>query len=193
ESLRPSGSLQKAEGIALRARKGGCSQRPSEHRAGIEIQAVAAKIRDAVGLRRVAMNDQAAVVARVRKKRLSDPNEIVVALGVERLLRIDAGVNEKTLTVVVAERKRAQPTDMRMWKVARVVDVVAPQCCRATLAQPDLRIPLAVDDFDCERLMISLQRDHAIRPPRLQVHQRLDDAATVRTAIDVIPEKHKGR
>src|SRR5262249_30181339 len=64
-------------------------------------------------------------------------NEIVVALGVERLLRIDAGVNEKTLTVVVAERKRAQPTDMRMWKVARVVDVVAPQYlpCRPRAAR----------------------------------------------------------
>src|SRR6202007_710251 len=61
EFLRPSGRLQKAEGIASRARKGGCGQRPSEHRAGIEIEAVAAKIRDAIGLRRVAMNNQAAV------------------------------------------------------------------------------------------------------------------------------------
>ena len=73
----------------LRVGKSGCRQGASEHSAGIEIQAVAAKIRDAVGLRRVAMNDQAAVVARVREKGLSDPNQIAVTLGVgPKALRI---------------------------------------------------------------------------------------------------------
>ena len=33
----------------------------------------------------------------------------------------------------------------------------------------------------------------AIRLPRLQIHQRLDDAATVRTAIDVVAEKDESR
>ena len=44
-----------------------------------------------------------------------------------------------------------------------------------------------------ECLVISFQRDHAIRLPRLQIQQRLDDAATVRTAIDIIAEKHESR
>jgi hypothetical protein len=41
--------------------------------------------------------------------------------------------------------------------------------------------------------VVSLQRNHAIRLPRLQVHQCFDDAAAVGTAIDVIAEKHEGR
>ena len=78
-----------------------CGQGASKYCAGIEIEAVAAKIRHAVTLRRVPVHDQASMVARVRQKRLSDPNEIAVALRVERLVGINAGVNEKTLTIVV--------------------------------------------------------------------------------------------
>ena len=106
------GSLQIAQRIALRARKNSCRQGTPEHRAGIEVQPVAAKIRDTVGLWRMPMNDQTAVIARVGKKWLPDPNEIVVALGAERFVRIDAGMDKKTLTVIVTERKRAQPGDM---------------------------------------------------------------------------------
>jgi hypothetical protein len=86
--------LQVAERIAARVTESGCGQGASEHRAGIEIEAVAAKIRHTVALRGVAVHDQASMVACVRQKRLSDPNEIVVALRVERLPGIDAGVNE---------------------------------------------------------------------------------------------------
>jgi hypothetical protein len=56
-----------------------------------------------------------------------------------------------------------------------------------------LRIGIAVDDFDRDRLVISLQRDHPIRLSRLQLYERLDDAAAVRTAIDIIAEKDESR
>lgn len=119
-----SGRLQIAERIAAPVAESGCGQGASEYRAGIEIEAVAAKIRQAVALRRVAVDDQAPMVPRVRQKRLSDPNKIVVALRTERLVGVNAGMNEKTLPVVVAKRKRPQPGDMRRRKVARVVDMV---------------------------------------------------------------------
>jgi hypothetical protein len=54
-------------------------------------------------------------------------------------------------------------------------------------------IRLAVDDFDRDGLVIPFQSDHAIRLARLHIHQRFDDAATVRTAIDVVAEKDESR
>ena len=76
-----SGSLQIAERIALRARKNSCRQGTPEHRAGIEVQPVAAKIRDAVGLWRMPMNDQTAVIARVGKKWLPSASRVYLDLA----------------------------------------------------------------------------------------------------------------
>src|ERR1700722_19519402 len=101
------------------------------------------------------MNDQAAVIACVGKKRLSDPNQIMVALRIERLLRIDAGMDEKTLAIVVGERERAQPGNRFARQLARVVDVVASQRGDTAFLQPMFGFGLAIDDFERDSLMVS--------------------------------------
>ena len=75
-----------------------------------------------------------------------------------------------------------------LWRSLLLLSLAA-----TAFAQPKLCFRFAVNGCDSNGFVISLQRDHAIRLPRLQIHQRLDDAATIRTAIDVIAEKNESR
>jgi len=96
--------LEKPDRIAISAREGGGRERAAEHRGGVEVQAVAAPIRHAARLRRVTVDDQTAVITQVGEEWLADPDQVVVALPIERLVRIDSGMDEKPLAVVVVER-----------------------------------------------------------------------------------------
>jgi hypothetical protein len=78
-------------------------------------------------------------------------------------------------------------------KVAHIVDATAAQRRGAAFAQPRFRIGLAVEDLDCDRFVIAFQRDDAIGPLRLQLDERFDYPAAVRTAIDVVAKEDEGR
>jgi hypothetical protein len=76
------------------------------------------------------------VVAAVGEERFPDPEKFALGLLIERLLRVNPGMDEKPMTVVVAQRQRAQPFDMIARQIARASDVVAAQCLLAALLQP---------------------------------------------------------
>ena len=60
----------------------------------------------------MAVNDEPAVIAAMRQERLSDPQQIVRLLRLERACRIDAGMNKKTSPVVMGEAQAPQPIDV---------------------------------------------------------------------------------
>src|SRR5271168_2060621 len=70
-------------------------------------------------------------------------------------------------------------------QIARASDAVAAQCLLAALLQPKRWPRRAVDGIERERFVIALQRDHARLRPRLEAHQRADDAGAVWTAVDI--------
>src|SRR6202043_2353159 len=119
-------------------------------------------------LRRVAVNDQTAVIAPIGQERLADPDKIMLALRIERFFRIDSGVDEKTAAVVVAERERTHPRNMLARQLAGAAPAIAAQRRGAAFAQPDIRRRRAAGDIDRDRLMISFQRDHAMLEPQLE-------------------------
>jgi len=41
--------------------------------------------------------------------------------------------------------------------------------------------------------VIATQRDHALRQPRLQAHDRVNDAGAVRAAVNIVSEKDEAR
>src|SRR3954470_18624903 len=83
-----------------------CCERATEHRRGIDIEAVGPLIRQTVPERRVAVDDEPPIVALMGEKRLADPELILLALPAERTLGIDAGVHEIAAAIVEAERER---------------------------------------------------------------------------------------
>src|SRR5580704_8966513 len=85
-------SLQKPDRLGLRVIEHRRRQRPAKHGAGIEVQPIAAQIGHAVGQRRMAMHDQAAVVAAMGQERLSDPQQVEIILRLKRRTGIDAGM-----------------------------------------------------------------------------------------------------
>src|SRR5271156_5350425 len=78
-------------------------------------------------------------------------------------------------------------------QIARASDAVAAQCLLAALLQPKRWPRRAVDGLERERFVIALQRDHARLRPRLEAHQRADDAGAVWTAVDIIAQKDECR
>jgi hypothetical protein len=47
------------------------------------------------------VHDQPSIIAASGKKRLANPDQVALILGLERQLRIDAGMDEKTPAVVI--------------------------------------------------------------------------------------------
>src|SRR5580704_7502034 len=117
--------LQKPDRLRLRAVEHRRRQRAAEHGAGVEVQPIAAQFGYAIRQRRVAVHDQAAVVAAMRQERFSDPQQVEVVLRVEWRRGIDAGMDEKAPAIVVTQGKRAQPIDMSARQLARLRDAVA--------------------------------------------------------------------
>ena len=50
----------------------------------------------------------------------------------------------------------------------------------------------AVDDAEHHRLMVSLERDDALRHSGLQIEQVADNSCTLRPPVDVVAEKDEG-
>ena len=76
-------------------------QGTAEDSAGVEIKAVGAKVRFARLERRVPVHNQPSIIAASGKKRLANPDQVALILGLERQLRIDAGMDEKMTAVVI--------------------------------------------------------------------------------------------
>ena len=76
--------LEKPDRLRLRVIEHRRRQRPAEYGAGVEVQPIAVQIGHAVRQRRMAVHDQAAVVAAMRQERFSDPQQVEVVLRLER-------------------------------------------------------------------------------------------------------------
>lgn len=105
-------NLEKRDRRRLRGIEGGGGQWTTVHRPGIEVQPIGAQIGHSIQQRCVPVNDQAGVIALIRKERLPDPDQVMVVLRIERPVRIDAGVDEEAPAVIIAEWQRTQPVDV---------------------------------------------------------------------------------
>jgi hypothetical protein len=50
----------------------------------------------------------------------------------------------------------------------------------------------AVDDFERDRLVVSLQRNDLLGQPGLQIDHAADDAGALRPPVDVVAKKYEG-
>ena len=137
----PSRRLQKRDRLGLGVVKDGCRQWPAEDGAGIEVQPIAAQVSRAGHHRRVAVNDQPAVVAAIRQERFPDPEQVEFSLRVERLVRVDAGMDERDAGRRCIPQKDVGPVEERSGGSSRARgDAVALQRRRSALQpQPPLR------------------------------------------------------
>ena len=147
-------------------------QRPAEHGAGIEIEPIAAQIGLSGHQWRMAMNDQTTVVASIGQERLPDPQHVDGILSAKRLAGIDAGMDEKTAAVVVAQSERAHPVDMRTWKFGRRHIAVTFERRHAALREPHARRASAVDRGERHRFVIAPEQNDTTAAPRLQIDQK---------------------
>jgi len=93
--MQASGSaLQEPKWSGRFIRENGCSEWPAINCTGIEIQSVGALVGQVRAERRVAMNDQTAIVADVRQEGFAYPAKVVIVLLIERPQRIYASVDE---------------------------------------------------------------------------------------------------
>jgi hypothetical protein len=58
------------------------------------------------------MNDQSTVVLFGEKKRLSDPEQVVFILLIERTIRVNASMHEKALAVIEKQREPSKPIEV---------------------------------------------------------------------------------
>src|SRR5580692_3235890 len=121
------------------------------------------------------MNDQTTVVAAVAQKRHSDPQHLLLVLLVERLTRIDAGMNKKTPTVIEEQSERTHPIKMGARQIADVLHAVALQCLCSAIAQPRFQLRRAIEQRQRPRLVISFERDYLFGQIRLQTHHEAQD------------------
>src|SRR5580704_1238843 len=185
--------LQKPDRLRPRVVEYRRRQWAAEHGAGVEVQPIGAQIGHAVGQRRMAVHDQTAVVAAMGQERLPDPQQVEVVLRLERRAGIDAGMDEKAPAVVIAQGQRAQPIEVGARQLARLRDTIAFERRQAALRQPQPHRAAAVDGRERHRFVVSHQRHDALAMTRFQIDQTIDDAARLRSAIDVVADKYECR
>ena len=103
----------------------------------------------------MAVDDHAAGVAIVVEERFPEPQQIVLALAVERPSRIDAGVHEQAPAIVIAQLQRPHPIKLRPRQVADIGDAVTAQRRRAAIAEPDRALRSAVGNAERPSFVIA--------------------------------------
>ena len=110
----------------------------------------------------MAMDHEAAVVLIRSQERLSDPEEIVFILPIEGALRVNAGMHEKSLAIVVGQGKASEPIDVVFGNLVRTLQTVAFERLAAAIIQPALFEEIAVRSRNQEILVVSFQVDVSI-------------------------------
>jgi|SRR5882672_4023699 len=171
--------------------KDGCGQRSSKHCSGVEIQTIRALVRQSITGRRMPVDDQAPVIPLVRKKRLADPEKIVLVLLIEWPVWMDAGVNEEAQSIITDLWESAQPGLVFVRNVDRSRDPKAAQCVISAVLKPPRLVLFAFNCREQHIFVVAQQADNLVRRPFLEVDQKIKNAAAVWAAIDVIAKENE--
>jgi len=140
----------------------GRRERPAENGAGVEIEPVGAKV-GVPGLeRRVAVDDELAVVACVRQERLADPQHHFLRLLLQRYAGLYAGVHEEALAVADREREFLEPGRGARREFLRMVDAIAIERRVAAVVEPQPLIPF-LGGVDQQLLVVAAQANDPFR------------------------------
>src|SRR6516164_4112291 len=137
------------------------------------------------------MHDQPAVIVLARKKRFSDPQQVVLVLLVQRPRGIDTSMDKKAQTVIESEPKRTKPCNMLRREFPYTGGIIAPKRHVTAIPDPILSIQLVVNSCQRERLVIAQETDRVCAQPRLKIHDVVNHAAAITTPVDVVAYEDK--
>src|SRR5207248_401051 len=84
-------------------------QGATEHSTGVQVKSIGPILRLAGFNRGVAMDNIATMVARVRQERLTNPQQVILVLLIERDARANAGMHKEPLVVTLGQRQAVEP------------------------------------------------------------------------------------
>ena len=103
---------------------------------------------------RVAMNDQSSEIAIARQEWFSYPNEVILALLVQGNIGINASVYIKPPSVVMKKLQATEELQMRVRKLRRVRELVAPEAGVAAIGKPGLFRNWVLSGIEQKLLMV---------------------------------------
>src|SRR6266481_545849 len=131
-----------------------------------------------------------------RKELLTDPEQVVLRLLLERDAGPNAGVDEEKAAFTMGERQAAKEREVLRWKARRRPGAARPERHvvareRRAAAVGDVDVAVAPGDSEIGEqhvLMVAAQKDGR-RRLALQAQQALDERSHARAAIDVVAEE----
>ena len=154
------GGLKEINRIDLGVGKHCRRERATISGACVDVQAIRSELRQPITQWRVAMNYQSSEIEIARQEWFSYPNEVILALLVQKNIGTNASVHVKPLPVVM---KKLQPTNefqMRFRKLRRARELVAPEACVAAIGKPGLFRNRVLSGIEQELLMVAAKANN---------------------------------
>jgi hypothetical protein len=137
--------------------------------------------------RRVAKNHRRTEIVRLIVEGVSDPQQFCLLI-IERFVRVDAGMNEEKRAVSMKQRELEEKLQMLLEHSSRAA-IRSESAITAVLEPPIAVMSAPGDEVEEHVLVVSLQDDGVDVRVVAKRDELLEDARSVRTAIDVVAEE----